>query len=112
MVAALKEYFHHNYCVMNSLFSVLTCLHLAGIVLLLVMSIHLWTCTPTKIRCSEIAFHEAILGQKQDCNMAHEVLHPIISSIYAFAKPADIKLPRKKAVQLAEQQVGFLFRMG
>ena len=65
-----------------------------------------------EIRCPEIA-SDAILGQKQHRSssvryMARGVLYPINFwlSMYAFAKPADIKFPREKVLWLTAQQVG------
>ena len=58
-----------------------------------------------EIRCSEIA-SEVILGQKQIRIVAAWLADYCIYSIYLFAKPADIKFPRKIVLRLAQHQVG------
>ena len=57
-----------------------------------------------EIRCSEVA-SEAILGQKQSCSsyVVCRVLHPILASMFAFAKPPDFKFSRR-VLRLVEQQ--------
>ena len=54
-----------------------------------------------EIGCSEIA-SEAILEQKQSRSSSVHYMARIVSnfwlSMYAFAKPTDIKFPREKAL--------------